>query len=109
MCSATACSTTGRRATFRRGNTSRSVRSSARISRTTISPWVVTAEALAPFRTAAFARPAGRSARRCRISTMPKIARNGGLDITLEAYLLTEAMRRDGMRRIRITADVVRD
>ena len=26
---------------------------------TTVSPWVVTAEALAPFRTAAFARPAG--------------------------------------------------
>ena len=43
------------------------------------------------FRAAATAIP-----RRCRISTMPTIARNGGLDITLEAYLVD---RGDAARR----------
>ena len=57
-CSASCCSTTGRRATCRPGSTSRSGRSCRRTSRRTISPWVVTMEALAPYR-AAFERPAG--------------------------------------------------
>ena len=41
---------------------------------TTVSSWVVTAEALAPFHTAAFKRPEG-DPRHCRISTMPVDAR----------------------------------
>jgi fumarylacetoacetase len=69
---------------------------------TTVSPWVVTAEALAPFRTAAYARPEGDPA------PMPHLAdaddqANGGLDITLEAYFLTEAMRKNGTAPHRIT------
>jgi len=69
---------------------------------TTVSPWVVTAEALAPFRTAAYARPEGDPA------PLPYLAdaddqANGGLDITLEAYLSTETMRKNGTAPARIT------
>ena len=56
--SACACSTTGRRATSRPGNTSRWGRSSPKNFATTISPWIVTLEALAPFRVP-WTRPAG--------------------------------------------------
>jgi fumarylacetoacetase len=59
---------------------------------TTVSPWVVTAEALAPFRTAASARPAGDP------RPLPYLAdaddqQRGGFDVTAEVYLRTEAMR----------------
>ena len=69
---------------------------------TTISPWVVTAEALAPFRTAAYVRPQGDPAPLPHLDDSEDRA-NGGLDITLEAYVLTEAMRRDGIAPHRIT------
>src|SRR5580704_10631632 len=62
---------------------------------TTISPWVVTAEALAPFRTTAFARSEGDPAPLPHLDDAQDRAQ-GGLDITLEAYIATEAMRRDG-------------
>ena len=42
---------------------------------TTVSPWVVTREALAPFRIAAFDAAGRRSRRRCPISTTPTTAR----------------------------------
>jgi fumarylacetoacetase len=69
---------------------------------TTVSPWVVTAAALAPFRTAAYARPEGDPA------PLPYLAdaedqANGGLDITLEAYFSTETMRKNGTAPVRIT------
>ncbi len=69
---------------------------------TTISPWVVTAEALAPFRTAAYARPEGDPAPLPYLDDAEDRA-SGGLGITLEAYFLTEAMRRDGIAPHRIT------
>jgi fumarylacetoacetase len=69
---------------------------------TTISPWVVTAEALAPFQTAAYVRPEGDPAPLPHLDDAGDRA-NGGLDITLEAYVLTEAMRRDGIAPHRIT------
>ncbi len=69
---------------------------------TTISPWVVTAEALAPFRTAAFARPAGDPAPLPHLDDGEDRA-NGGLDITLEAYIATETMRRNGTAPQRVT------
>ncbi len=69
---------------------------------TTVSPWVVTAEALAPYRTHAYTRPQGDPA------PLPYLAdaddqAHGGLDITLEVYLATEAMRRVGTAPMRIT------
>ncbi|MFY9836623.1 MAG: fumarylacetoacetase [Xanthobacteraceae bacterium] len=69
---------------------------------TTISPWVVTADALAPFHTAAFARPKGDPAPLPHLDDAKDRA-EGGLDITLEAYLLTEVMRRDGLPPFRLT------
>ena len=50
-CSVCACSMTGRRATCRPGSTSRSGPFLGKNFATTISPWMVTLEALAPFRT----------------------------------------------------------
>ena len=61
---------------------------------TTVSPWVVTAEALAPFRTAAFARPEGDPRPLPHLDDAEDRAR-GGLAVTLEAYIASAAMRRE--------------
>ncbi len=59
---------------------------------TTISPWIVTMEALAPFRAPAFARPT--------VDPQPleylhseQDQREGGIDLTLEVYLRSGKMR----------------
>ena len=62
---------------------------------TTISPWIVTAEALRPFQVPAPMRPAGDPA------PLPYLEsgtnqREGGLGVRMEALLLTPAMRADG-------------
>jgi fumarylacetoacetase len=69
---------------------------------TTISPFVVTADALAPFHTAAFTRPEGDPTPPPHLDDAKDRA-GGGLNITLEAYLLTEAMRRNGSPPHRLT------
>jgi len=69
---------------------------------TTISPWVVTAEALAPFHTTAYARPEGDPAPLPYLDDAGDRA-TGGLDVTLEAYLSTETMRRNGIAPHRLT------
>jgi fumarylacetoacetase len=53
---------------------------------TSISPWMVTMEALAPFRTGAYARPAEDPAP-LKYLASEKDAREGGIDLTLEVYL----------------------
>lgn len=63
---------------------------------TTVSPYIVTADALEPYRCPAFARPAGDPA------PLPYLIdeadqREGGFDITLEAWLQTAQMRERGM------------
>ncbi len=60
---------------------------------TTVSPWAVTAEALAPFRMAAFARPEGDPQPLPYLDDAEDRAR-GGLAVTLEAYIASAAMRR---------------
>jgi fumarylacetoacetase len=69
---------------------------------TTISPWIVTTEALAPFRATAFIRPEGDPAPLPYLDD-PRDRAQGGLNITLEAYLATETMRRDGLPPQRLT------
>ena len=69
---------------------------------TTVSPWVVTQEALAPFRIPAFTRPQGDPEPLLHLAD-PDDRTHGGFDITLEAYLATEAMRRGGMPPKRLT------
>ena len=62
---------------------------------TTISPWVVTFEALAPYRTPAFARAEGDPAPLPYLDD-PADRQAGGLDITLEVWLSSRAMRDAG-------------
>jgi len=69
---------------------------------TTVSPWVVTQEALAPFRIAAFKRPPGDPEPLPHLDDAADRA-SGGFDVTLEAYLSTETMRRAGMAPKRLT------
>ncbi|MBV9539176.1 MAG: fumarylacetoacetate hydrolase family protein, partial [Acidisphaera sp.] len=69
---------------------------------TTISPWVVTAEAMAPFRAPALARPEG-DPRPFPYLLGASDQREGGLDITLEAYLHTPRMRSEGKPPSRVT------
>jgi len=63
---------------------------------TTISPWVVTAEALAPFRKAQAARPIG-DPKPLDYLWDEADQRAGAFDIALEALILTEAMRVKGL------------
>ena len=62
---------------------------------TTISPWVVTLEALAPFRTPAFPREASDPAPLPHLDS-PENRRRGGIGIGLEVLLSTLEMRRRG-------------
>jgi fumarylacetoacetase len=68
---------------------------------TTISPWVVTSEALLPFRTA-WSRPEGDP------QPLPYLhdaqdQSSGSLDIVLEASIATAAMRADGQPAVRLS------
>jgi len=69
---------------------------------TSVSPWVVTAEALAPYRIPAYARPAGDPAPLPHLSDAADQA-NGGFDITLEVLLVTEKMRAAGGAPFRLS------
>ena len=69
---------------------------------TTVSPFVVTAAALAPFRTAAFARPADDPAPLPYLSD-PSDHAAGGLDVAMEASILTPAMRAAGAAPFRLS------
>jgi fumarylacetoacetase len=60
---------------------------------TTISPWIVTLEALAPFRTA-LTRPDG-DPRPLPYLSSPRVLDEGAVDIRLEVSIETERMRRD--------------
>jgi len=68
---------------------------------TTLSPWIVTMEALAPFR-AKFARPAG-DPQPLPYLDAPANREGGALDITLEVWLQTAKMREAGAPAVRLT------
>ncbi len=68
---------------------------------TTLSPWIVTMEALAPFR-AKFERPAGDPQPMAYLDA-PANREAGALDITLEVYLQTAQMREAGEAAVRLT------
>src|SRR5713226_6356938 len=74
----------------------------------TVSPWIITAEALAPFRVAQPSRPAGDPA------PLPHLwddsdQREGAFDIALEAFLLTEGLRARGLPPHRMSASNTTD
>jgi len=75
---------------------------------TTISPWVVTMEALAPFRAPAFARPEG-DPRPLAYLSHPEDRDHGGIDLRLEVLLLTRAMRERGEPPFRVSHSNLRD
>jgi fumarylacetoacetase len=69
---------------------------------TTISPWIVTLEALEPYRASAYVRPEGDPA------PLPYLQwdadqRRGGLDIRLDVYLRTAAMRQRSQDPVRVS------
>jgi fumarylacetoacetase len=75
---------------------------------TTVSPWVITSEALAPFRVAQPPRPAGDP------RPLPYLwddadQQNGAFDIALEALLLTEGLRAKGLPPHRMSASNTTD
>lgn len=69
---------------------------------TTVSPWVVTAEALAPFRVAASRRDAGDPAPLPHLFSAEDQER-GGIDLALEVWLCSERMRREGAKPVRLS------
>ncbi|MEK7414516.1 MAG: fumarylacetoacetase [Planctomycetota bacterium] len=75
---------------------------------TSISPWVVTWEALAPFRVAPHPRPVGDPAPldylRCTIDQA-----RGAVDLTVEAFLSSAAMRTQGLAAIKLSRGSLRD
>jgi fumarylacetoacetase len=75
---------------------------------TTVSPWVVTLEALAPFRCPAFRRPAS-DPRPLPYLTSKRDEEEGGIDITVELFLESEAMRRRELPPVRLSRGSFRD
>lgn len=69
---------------------------------TSISPWVVTAEALEPFRQAQAPRPEG-DPQPLPYLLDPRDQAAGGFDIELEVLLITQAMREQGLPAHRLT------
>jgi fumarylacetoacetase len=75
---------------------------------TSISPWVVTMEALAPFRVPAFARPAG-DPQPLAYLTHADDREHGGIDLQLEVQLVTKAMREKRLEPFRVSRSNLRD
>jgi len=75
---------------------------------TSISPWVVTLEALEPFRSPAYARPAGDPAPLPYLSSPEQTAR-GGFDITLQVLLASRKMREAGTAPVEISRSNLRE
>ena len=69
---------------------------------TTVSPWVVTMEALAPYRVPAFARPAGDPPPLAYLDS-PANRERGGVALAVEVYLQSRAMRERGMPPARVS------
>ncbi|MFL5577504.1 MAG: fumarylacetoacetase [Gemmatimonadaceae bacterium] len=69
---------------------------------TTVSPWVVTAAALEPFRVPAYERPAGDPAPLPYLDDASDRAR-GGVALTLEVWLASRAMRDRGLAPVRLS------
>jgi fumarylacetoacetase len=75
---------------------------------TSVSPWVVTLEALAPFRVPAFTRPEGDP------SPLPYLATDenrtqGGIDLRLEVLLSSKAMREHGRAPVSVSRSNLKD
>ncbi len=75
---------------------------------TTISPWVVSFEALAPYRVPAFERPSGDPAPLPYLDS-PANRQRGGVDVTVEVLLRTSRMRDAGLSPHRLSHGTMAD
>lgn len=75
---------------------------------TTVSPFVVTMEAIEPFRTRGWSRPEG-DPQPLEYLRDEEDQKSGGFDITLEAYLLSAQMEEKGLAPVRISRGSFRD
>jgi fumarylacetoacetase len=75
---------------------------------TTISPWVVTWEALEPYRVPAFFRPPGDPQPLAYLSS-EKDRNEGGIDLTIEVYIRSMLMREGRLRPSRLSAAALAD
>lgn len=69
---------------------------------TSVSPWVVTLDALAPFRCPSFPRAADDPQPLPYLVSEANV-RSGGLDLTLDVYLRSEPMRKSGLAPVRVS------
>ncbi len=74
---------------------------------TTISPWIVPMEALAPYRVPGATRPEGDPAPLTYLASADST--HGGIDVTLEVFLQSEKMREANIKPIRISQGNLRD
>lgn len=75
---------------------------------TTVSPWIVTMEALAPFRVPAFQRPEG-DPEPLPYLTLAADRERGGIDLTLEAHIASRRMRESGLQPMRLSQGNLRN
>jgi fumarylacetoacetase len=75
---------------------------------TSVSPWVVTLEALAPYRVPAFARPEGDPRPLPYLADDENEAR-GGIDVRLEVLLSSRQMREQGLAPVTVSRSSLRD
>ena len=75
---------------------------------TTVSPWVVTLEALEPFRIPAYPRPAGDPEALGYLESAAN-RQHGGFDVTVEVSLRTAAMRAAGLPEHRVSRSRMAD
>ena len=69
---------------------------------TTVSPWVVTMEALAPFRAPAYERDQG-DPRPLPYLSSDEDKKYGGIDLSLDVFLATETMRKQGIAPLKLS------
>jgi len=74
---------------------------------TTISPWIVTMEALAPYRVPVADRPAGDPAPLPYLSS--PMSERDALDVTVEVYLQSTQMRQAGVQPVQLSRANLRD
>jgi fumarylacetoacetase len=75
---------------------------------TTVSPWVVTVEALEPYRVPAYERPAGDPAPLPHLQSRADQER-GGIDMTVEVYLRTPRVRDASVEPVRVSRGNLKD
>jgi fumarylacetoacetase len=75
---------------------------------TTLSPWIVTTEALAPFRAHAFVRPEGDPAPLPYLAC-PRDQEEGGLDVAIDVFISSARMRAEGKPPLPLSRGNLRD